>query len=148
MITGLSGRSAFRQAGMLLAFALAVSSMLTGEAQAGCGHYVFSAAQRDRLASLSDLQVVSLIERAEESAPLVPREIPCSGPSCSRTPLSPDAPAPPAPVSSDSWCNTAFPLRLASPEGALGLGLPSAVRPVRRASALLRPPRSARPLAS
>jgi hypothetical protein len=121
------------------------------QAQAGCGHYVILLSQQERLASLSDLEVVADLDLTalEARPPLVPlRELPCSGPACSRNPARPDAPAPPTPVRTDSWCCTGTILTPSAPKLVDAIVDPLPGRPIHLASGLERPPRFPRSILS
>jgi hypothetical protein len=135
---------------MLLAFALLVPAFVQ-QAQAGCGHYVILLSQQERLAAHTDLEVVSDLDLAalEAMPPLAPlRELPCSGPTCSRNPVRPEAPAPPTPVRTDSWCCTGTILILSASELVDAILDPLPGRPVHLCSGLERPPRSPRSILS
>ena len=142
MKSTLSQPMALRRLGIFLAFVVC-ATVFASEVSAGCGHYVVLTSERDRLSALTDLQIVADLTDLASRPPLAPaRDLPCSGPSCSRNPLHPEAPIPPAPVRSDSWCCTSTFLPITAPEPADGLGEPAPVRPLRRASAIERPPRT------
>lgn len=135
-----------RRTGAILAIVLCASAATT-EVKAGCGHYLVPAPQGDGPSLLRDLQVLSEWDRIQSHLPLTPtRDLPCSGPSCSKNPVRPESPVPPTLVRADSWCCTSIVLLTPVPEYFEGLGTSPSARPLRRASALERPPRS-RPLA-
>jgi hypothetical protein len=77
-------------------------------AEAGCGHYATSNADRSHVDSPADVRLFRA-DAGETSAsgPAAPlRDVPCSGPTCSRGTGIPVVPASLASVRTDLWCNT------------------------------------------
>lgn len=112
-------------------------------ARAGCSHDVRSGAAHSGLDALADLAIL----RPAKAGPSLPapwREPPCSGPSCSRGPSVPYAPALLPSLRSEPWCSTTVVPRPSAPEPADGLADPGPLRPTRRASLIERPPRLSR----
>ncbi|MHC5542631.1 hypothetical protein ACYOEI_30770 [Singulisphaera rosea] len=131
-----------RRTGAILAIVLCALAATT-EVKAGCGHYLEPASQDGSPSILRDLQVLSEWDRIQSHLPLTPtRDLPCSGPSCSKKPVQPESPVSPTLVRTDSWCCTSIFLPVPVPECLEGLGRSPSARPLRRASALDRPPRS------
>ncbi len=77
-------------------------------ARAGCSHYVVSSLSRSGVNSRTDPELFRPPNAREaDPAPTAPRrDLPCSGPSCSRGPGLPHVPVPLPSVLSDQWCCT------------------------------------------
>jgi len=125
--------------------ALFVSGAFVTNARAGCGRYVVSTWHAHEANVFAVLEL-SLLDRSahEPIPPAAPAPRPCSGPSCSRSPLFP--PVPPsisvAPALEPWGCFPAgWPLM--SPNAFYKLADPAAPHPVFEGARLERPPRAA-----
>ena len=100
---------------------LVIGGVAPSPARASCGHDVTSNRIRSARESLSDLELwkYSGADQAN-SAPAGPRrELPCSGPSCSRRQGFPSAPVTSVLVTmSDPWCCTTISSRRDDPDSA------------------------------
>ncbi len=126
---------------------LVVGSVAPSQARAGCGHDVTSNLIRSVEESLFDLDVLksSATDRANP-APAVPRrDLPCSGPGCSKGRNLPQAPATSIPVRiSDPCCCMTFATGGDGPDAAEKLADLPIAHPRHNSSPLERPPRHPR----
>ena len=133
------GRALRLLPGTLLVF-LGVAGIAPSPARAGCDHHVLSASDRLGLEPLFEQEFASLSGAAP--APSAPRrDLPCSGPSCSRNSGLPHLPAPRFSVRSESWCCTTGVPPWIGPELADELADPAPGHPRRGGTDIERPPR-------
>lgn len=123
---------------LLGAFAAAPST-----AEAGCGHYIVFQSNGSGIAALSDMESLRLLGvSGDDTAPAAPpRDVPCSGPTCSQGPGVPYVPAPLPSVRSELWCGSTAPPPPDGPGLSDRLPEPARLHPVRRPFPLERPPR-------
>jgi len=139
------GSWSFERALRLLPWAFLVLVALGGiaPAEAGCSHYVESSLSRSGVNSRIDPKLFQAQSSGEaEPAPAAPRrDLPCSGPSCSRGTGLPRVPASFPSARSDQWCcATALPL-VDRPGLADDVADPTPHRPRRSPFTIERPPR-------
>src|SRR5262249_31275028 len=109
--TSMNGRS-WKRATLLRPAAWFVLLGLVGfapsSARASCGHYVVSHSGPSGPGLVFDLELVrSVAPEASVAVPSVPtRNLPCSGPMCSKGPGFPFVPAPLPAAQGDLWCCT------------------------------------------
>jgi hypothetical protein len=124
---------------------LVIGGVAPAPARASCGHDVTSNGSRSARESLFDLKLSKDLGADQaNSAPAGPhRELPCSGPSCSR-----DRGFPPAPATSvmvkmiDPWCSTTISSHWDDPVSAEKPVDLSISHPRHNTSRLERPPRN------
>jgi hypothetical protein len=143
-----SGRATHSVAGAFCLL-LAVGGVAPSPARASCGHDVSSSVGRSAGKSLSNLELFrySAANPFDSALGDPRRDRPCSGPSCSRAPSVPHAPAPlpTMTVRSDPWCCTTAALRWGAPESIGMLAGRSTSQPRHGTSPLERPPRRLHP---
>jgi hypothetical protein len=125
---------------------LLLGGVAPSSTRASCGHGVTSGLNRAIGVSLSDLELARYQGAAlADPAPADPRrDMPCSGPSCSKGRSLPHAPSSSSsPVRSDPWCCTSAAPGWASPEAVDTLGDLAASRPRHTSFRIDRPPRAA-----
>ena len=140
-----SSRRATRlMSGVLLSVLLGLVVYAPSPARASCGDYVVSHPGRSAQDFLSDLDSPLPPGGGQaEQAPVTPsRDVPCSGPTCSRGPGVPSMPAPPPSLRCEPWCCTTSMLPLNGPELVDDLAGQTPRRPRRTAAAIEHPPRT------
>lgn len=122
---------------------LGVMACVPSTAEAGCSHGVRLNSEWSGLDTSLEINLSGLNggDRAESDSRPFPRDVPCSGPSCSRGPGVPYVPTPLPPVHSGPWCCTSVAPPLSPPEPADGLADRVPSRPRRVAASIERPPR-------
>ena len=124
---------------------LVAGPLAPSTARAGCSHYAISLANQAELEQLADLRILTIGDGPEDArAPLQKPDLPCSGPTCSRGPSHPQAPAPPAPVRTEPCCHLGVPASLEGPERGPRLLEDAPGRPIVRPTSIDRPPRPVR----
>ena len=109
-------------------------------ARASCGHDVTSNLSRSTRESLYELDVLK--DSASLTREMPRRDLPCSGPRCSKSQNLPQAPATSVPVRiTDPFCCTTFATRENDPDSDLKPAELSVPSPRYIASRLERPPR-------
>jgi hypothetical protein len=113
-------------------------------AWASCGDDVVPHHGRSAMDYLSDLDSPLPPSGGQaEQAPVAPsRDLPCSGPTCSRGPGVPYVPAPPPPLRCEPWCCTTSMPPLTGPELVDDLAGQTPRRPRRTSVAIEHPPRT------
>lgn len=111
--------------------------------RAGCGSHVFSSTVRSGIESLTVLDMLETSETGQVD-PLSGnsrRDVPCSGPTCSKGPGIPYAPSPLPSVRSETWCCTSINPPLNAPDLSGHLAETVSRRPVHCPLSIERPPR-------
>jgi hypothetical protein len=127
---------------------LVIGGVAPSPARASCGHDVTSNRIQSARESRSDLELLKYSGADQaNSAPAGPRrELPCSGPSCSRSQGLPSAPVTSILVRmSDPWCCTTISSRWDDPDSADKPVDLSIAHPRYNASRVERPPRIHQP---
>ncbi|MHC5542466.1 hypothetical protein ACYOEI_29940, partial [Singulisphaera rosea] len=104
---------------------LGVLAYVPSTAEAGCNHGVKLNSEWSDLGISLEVNPSGLgggngAESESDPKPF-PRDVPCSGPSCSRGPGVPYVPTPLPPLHGGLWCCTSFALPLPTPELVDGL---------------------------
>jgi hypothetical protein len=145
MVTSSLGRAKHLVAGAFWVL-LVVGGVAATPAEAGCGHGVTSNMSRSNARSFSNLELFrdSALDPTDSPLETPRRNLPCSGPSCSKGQGLPHAPAPSSPSRSDSWCWTTLEILWCEPQSADKLATLSTPDPQYSTSPIERPPRTSR----
>jgi hypothetical protein len=136
------GRPISFGAGAVIALAM-LALGLPANVEAACGSGSSSKAEREAGSMIEHLEILSTDLISHQPTPAGQGRRPCTGPSCSRGGSSePNAPIPQSLETGDRWLCALVCLEIAKPDGYRRRLRAASPSPVKRASALERPPRS------